>query len=204
MRTSLVLLALLAAGPAAAQSLTVPSGTYKVDPTHASVVWKVSHFGYSTYTGFLDRAAIDATVELDAADVAKSTLAVDIDGAKIVTLHPVAKDPRGVDFDAEIVSDKFLNTAANPAVTFRTTGITVTGENTADVTGELTLNGQTHPLTLAATLNKAADQPMTGKPVLGISATGVVKRSQYGVTYLAGPVGDEVTLEIQAEFVHEG
>lgn len=189
--------------PAAAQSLDVPSGTYVLDPTHASIVWKVSHFGFSTYTGAIERGAIDASVELDADDVSKSKLSVTIDGQRVASLHPVDRDPRGVDFDTEIEGPMFLNTAANPTVTFVATKIEPTDDNTALITGDFTLNGVTKPVTLDATLNKAAVNPMYGVPVLGVSATGTLDRTAWGVNGLAGPIGTDVTLEIQAEFVHQ-
>ena len=187
------------AGSAFAQSLDVPSGTYTVDPSHASVLWKVSHLGFSTYTGMFERSGIDATVDLDAEDVAQSTLSVTLNGQGVRTLHPGEKD-----FDAEIESDMFLNTLETPEIIFETTSIEVTGENTANITGDLTISGQTNPLTLEATLNKAGNHPMSGAPTIGVSATGVVDRTQYGIDSLAGPIGTDVTVEIQAEFVHEG
>jgi polyisoprenoid-binding protein YceI len=189
--------------PAAAQSLDIPSGTYTNDVTHTSLVWKVSHFGFSTYTGFFERDAVDATVELDAENVANSTLEVTIDGQAVRTLHPVEADPRGTDFDAEIESEMFLNTAANPTITFRSTGIEVTDEDTANIRGELTIGEQTHPVTLETHLNAAANHPMTGAPMFGISARGTIDRTQWGVNSLAGPIGTDVVIEIEAEFAQQ-
>lgn len=185
--------------PATAQTLDVPSGTYVNDPAHTSITWKVSHLGYSNYTGMFARDAVDATIALDAEDVANSSLDVTIDGQEVRTLHPGSED-----FDAEIASDQFLNTAQSPEIRFTTTGIEVTGENTATITGDLTIADETHPFTLDATLNKAAPNPVTGQPVLGITATGTLMRSQYGVDGLLGPISDEVSVEIQAEFMQEG
>ncbi|UOM35970.1 YceI family protein [Acuticoccus sp. I52.16.1] len=184
--------------PASAESLDIPSGTYKNDPTHSSIVWKVSHIGFSTYTGMFAREAIDATIELDADDVANSKLSVTLAGREVRTLHP-----GDTDFNAEIASAMFMNTAEFPEVTFTATEIDVTGENTADITGELTIAGQTHPLTLKTTLNQAANHPMAGTPALGITATGSLMRSQYGNEGLLGPISDEVTIEIQAEFMKQ-
>ncbi|WP_108659146.1 YceI family protein [Acuticoccus kandeliae] len=185
--------------PAAAESVDVPSGTYVIDPSHSSVVWKVSHMGFSTYTGMFDRSAIDATIELDAADVTKSTLNVTLGGQDVVTLHPGPDD-----FDAEIASDMFLNAVEHPEITFTTTSIAVTGENTAEITGELTMNGTTLPVTLDTTLVRAANHPMSGKPHLGISAIGTIDRTAFGIQSLAGPIGTDVTVEIQAEFGLDG
>lgn len=182
--------------PASANGLDVPSGTYKNDPSHTSILWKVSHLGYSTYTGTFARSAIDATIELDADDVANSELSVTLNGQEVETLHP-----GDTDFNAEIESDMFMNTAEYPEITFTATSIEVTGDNTADITGDLTIAGQTHPLVLSTTLNRAADHPMAGTPALGITATGSLMRSAYGNEGLLGPISDEVSVEIQAEFM---
>lgn len=187
------------AGPAAAQSLDIPSGSYNVDKTHASILWKVSHLGYSTYTGMFERSAIDATVELDAEDVANSTLSVTLTGTEVATLHPGEKD-----FNGEIASDMFLNAVEYPDITFESTGIEVTGDNTANITGDLTIRGTTLPLVLETTLNRAANHPMAGTPAFGITAIGEIDRTEFGVTSLAGPVGEMVSVEIQAEFMHAG
>ncbi|MEM8852076.1 MAG: YceI family protein [Pseudomonadota bacterium] len=181
---------------ASAQTLDVPSGTYVVDPTHTSILWKVNHLGFSNYTGTFARDAIDATITLDASDVANSSVSVTVNGQEVETLHPAAKD-----FNAEIESEMFINSDAHPQITFTSSSIEVTGDNTANITGELTLAGQTHPLVLETTLNGAKDHPMSGNPTIGISATGVVKRSEWGVTSLVGPIGDDVVVEIQGEFL---
>ncbi|WP_075222036.1 YceI family protein [Acuticoccus yangtzensis] len=184
------------AAPAMAETLDIPSGTYVNDPTHTSILWKVSHLGFSTYTGSFARGGIAATVELDADDVAQSSLNVTVDGQGVTTGHP-----NETDFDGEIESAMFMNTAEYPEITFVSTGIEVTGENTAEITGDLTIAGQTHPVTLQATLNQAANHPMAGVPAFGISATGTLNRSQWGNEGLLGPVSDAVSIEIQAEFL---
>ncbi len=97
----------------------------------------------------------------------------------------------------------FMNTVEYPEITFTATNIEVTGENTAEITGDLTIAGQTHPLTLSTTLNQAANHPMAGTPALGITATGTLMRSQWGNEGLLGPISDEVTIEIQAEFMQQ-
>lgn len=184
------------AAPAAAESLDIPSGTYNVDQTHASIIWKVSHLGFSNYTGMFDRGAINATVNLDADDVSKSTLEASVTGTEVATLHPTPKD-----FDAEIASEQFLNAGEFPTISFDSSRIDVTGENTAQIHGELTLSGVTLPFVLDTTLNRAANHPMSGAPTFGISAVGTVDRTAHGVTSLAGPIGENVTIEIEAEFV---
>ena len=201
MRLILAAAAVALSFPASAESLDIPSGTYALDRTHAALVWKVNHLGFSTYTGMFDKKAIDATIELDADDVANSSLTATVDGLSVETLHPREFDPRDIAFNDEIQSDMFLNTVAFPEITFKSTGIEITGDNTANIEGELTLNNQTHPFVLETTLNQAAEHPMLGTPAIGISATGTFDRTQFGINTLAGPVSADVTIEIQGEFI---
>ncbi|MEM6762557.1 MAG: YceI family protein [Pseudomonadota bacterium] len=197
MRTILAAAAVaFTAGPAFAASLDVPSGTYNVDPSHASVVWKISHLGFSNYTALFDREGISATVELDAENVANSTLSVTLNGLSIETLDPGEKD-----FNAEIESARILNAAEFPEIVFTSTGIEITSDTTAVINGELTLNGQTHPFSLDTQLNGAGNHPMSGQPIIGVSAEGVLDRTVWGVDFLAGPIGTEVAVEIEAEFL---
>jgi len=181
------------------QQLDVPAGTYTVDNTHLSVLWKINHLGLSNYTGQFDPGQIDATIELDPDNVENSTLTVTIPVEAVSTNFPGEKD-----FEAEIASDMFLDGGQHPEITFTTTDIEVTGENTAEITGDLTLAGMTQPVTLDVTLNGAKQHPMMNVPALGISATGTIQRSDFGVTSLVGPVADTVDIIIEAEFVQQG
>jgi polyisoprenoid-binding protein YceI len=171
--------------------------------THTSLVWKVSHFGFSSYTGFFERDAVEAVVELDAQNVVNSTLEVTVDGQAVRTLHPVEADPRATDFDGEIESEMFLNTAASPTITFRSTGIEVTGEDTANITGDLTIGGQTHPVTLETQLNQAANHPMSRRAGARHLRARHVRPTQWGINSLAGPIGTDVVIEIEAEFAQQ-
>jgi polyisoprenoid-binding protein YceI len=189
--------ALTAAAVAAPATMAVPSGKYVIDPSHASLTWRVVHFGLSNYTARFTK--FDATVDLDAADVSKSTLKVKVDPKSVRTDYPYADK---VDFDAEIAtSPKFLDGTAHPDVTFVSTGIVVTGPKTANITGNLTLRGVTKPVTLATVLNGSIPaHPMTKQPVFGISAKGSFKRSDFGMDYGTQFVSDTVELVIEAEF----
>ncbi|WP_040325444.1 YceI family protein [Aurantimonas manganoxydans] len=188
--------ALCLAGSVHAQSIDVPAGTYVADPLHTNVLWKVKHFGLSTYIGRF--STISATLELNSEDPAQSSLTATIDPASVDTNYP-ADDK---DFDAEIASDMFLNAAKFPEITFVSKSIELTGENTGTVTGDLTLNGQTREETLDVTFNTALNpHPMSQKPVVGFSGAMTVDRTEYGIEALAGPVAAEVLLEIEAEFV---
>lgn len=184
-------------GAAAAESVVIPSGTYASDPTHTSLFWSVNHFGLSNYTARLN--TVSATVELDADDVSRSTVTATIDMASVDTDFPF---PQNTDFNEELRGENWLNTATFPQATFTSTGITVTGEDTAEITGDLTFLGQTLPVTLDATLIGLLEQhPFTNNAAFGIAATGTFDRTDFGFSTFAPNVGAEVTISINAEFL---
>jgi polyisoprenoid-binding protein YceI len=84
-------------------------------------------------------------------------------------------------------------------MTFLATRIVRRGDIGADVTGDLTLKGVSRPVTLTVVLNRQGDNA-AGRPSLGFTATGRIKRSDYGMTRMAGMVGDEIALTVNAEF----
>jgi polyisoprenoid-binding protein YceI len=196
-----IALAVLHASSFALAETTVqqmPAGKYVLDATHASLTWKVSHLGLSNYTArFTD---FDATVTLDPKDVTQSTVTATVNPASVETDYPNAEKK---DFDAKLAKGKnWFNSAEFPEITFTSNAINVTGENTADITGELTFLGITKPVTLHTTLNGAMlEQPFAKKPALGFSATATLQRSEWGFSTYVPNIGDKVTLQIEAEFL---
>lgn len=182
---------------ASAQTINVPAGTYVADKTHTNVLWSVKHFGLSNYIGRFDN--IDAKLELDPAAPAKSKLTVTIDPKSVDTNDAAV----GKDFNAEIYGEKFFDAAKFDKITFVSTEVTTTGNDTGTIKGDLTFHGVTKPVTLNVKMNGALNpHPMTKKAALGFSATGTIKRSEFGVNYLVGPVvSDDVNLTIETEFV---
>jgi polyisoprenoid-binding protein YceI len=206
MRLSLIpvlsVLALLAipttimAKPAAKALLVeAPSGKYVVDLSHASIVWKVNHMGLSNYVARF--AKFDATLNFDAAKPELSTLLVTIDPTSVRTEYP---DKATEDFDAVLAKDWF-NAGKYAAITFASKRIVRTGASTADIIGDLSFLGVSKPITLKAIYNGSIKKhPYTGKSALGFSATGALKRSDFGLGKAIPVVGDEVRLHIEAEF----
>lgn len=194
----LALAGLLAASlPVAAQLATdVPAGTFKIDPTHASLTWKVSHMGMSNYTARFTK--IDATLTLDPAKPESAKLTASIDPTSIRTDYPFVEKEN---FDKVLVeSAKWFNAGVAKTITFNSTAVKMTGAKTADVTGDLTLLGVTKPVVLKVTFNGGMkEHPFAKKPAVGFSATGIVKRSEFGMGNAIPVVGDDVTLLIEAE-----
>ena len=185
--------------PAAAQTIDLEAGTYVIDPLHTNVLWKVDHFGMSTYIGRF--AKISATIELDPKDVAKSKLTANVDPASVDTHYPATDKS----FDEELASEMFLDAAKFPTASFVSKSMTISGENAGTVTGDLTLHGQTHEETMDVTFNGVIkSHPVSKKPTMGFSGTMTFDRTKYGIETYAGPVGKDVTLEIETEFVPQG
>lgn len=180
---------------AQAAKLDIPTGNYVSDPAHTNLLWSIKHFGLSNYYGRFDR--IEAKLDLDAANVEKSVLNVTIDPKSVDTNYPETPNT----FNEEIAGEMFFDAAKYDKITYQSTSIKLTGEKTGKVTGNLTFHGVTKPVVLNVTLNGALpSHPMTKKPAIGFSATGVIKRSDFGVSELEGPLSDDVNLTIEAEF----
>lgn len=181
---------LLLAGAASAQ--TVQSGSYMLEPTHAEIVFSLSHFGYSNYFGQFPGAT--GSLTLDGANPAKSEVDVTVPTATVMTASPKLND--------ELKSADWLDSIAFPTMKYHSTKIVMTGATTADVYGDLTLHGVTKPLVLKATFKRGGVFPMNQKYMIGFDAVGHLKRSDWGVSkYAAMGLGDDVDLIISAPFV---
>lgn len=187
----------------AAAAAELPAGTYMLDKAHASLIFRVSHLGFSNYTARFTR--FDATLELDPANPKAARLAATVDASSIETDFP---DPETLDFNAVLRGPDWLDTANHPEMTFRSISVTRTAPNAAQISGELTLRGVTRPVTLDAVYNGGwASHPLDPHTRIGFSARGELKRSEFGMTFgIPEPgstlgVGDAVEILIETEFV---
>jgi polyisoprenoid-binding protein YceI len=185
-----------AASPTTYEAVNLPAGTYRIDPRHATVLFRIRHMDLAWFTARFDTEA--GTLELDPADLSRSRLTASVDATSVNTGVLNRDSERG--FDRQIANA--LGAAQAPQITFTSTAIERTGQNTARVTGDLAMNGQTHPVTLEATFDGAAIDPLRGgNQVLGFSAHGEIDRVQWGVTEWDAFTGDTVQVVIEAEFV---
>jgi polyisoprenoid-binding protein YceI len=177
-------------------AVDLPAGSYRLDPRHASVVFRIRHMGLAWFTARFDGKA--AALTLDPADPSRSQLRASVDADSVNTGVLNAEGERA--FDRSI--GRALGEDTTPTVSFTSTAIVRTGEHTARITGDLTMNGQTHPATLDATFDGGAVDPLRGgAQVLGFSAHGSINRSEWGVNEWRSFTGDEVQIVIEAEFV---
>lgn len=162
---------------------------YTFDPSHTQVIFFVNHMGFSMQEGEFHK--VDGSLMLDEAQPEKAELNVTIDTNSL--------DMDEAKWDEHMKSADFFNVAKFPTMTFKSTSVKKTGDQTADVTGDLTLLGVTKPVTLAVKHNKSGKHPMNGKDVAGFSATGKLKRSDFGMTNGVPMVGDDVDIRIEIE-----
>ena len=167
-----------------------PSGTYTLDPSHANILFGVSHLGFSHYYGRFDK--IDGTLKFDAKAPENSTLTVTTDVASI--------DTNNQKLEGELKSAQWFDATKFPTATFTSTKVEKLSPTTGKLYGNLTLHGVTKPVVLDVTFNGAGTNPIVAIQQLGFSAKGTIKRSDFGITQYIPMVGDEVALTIEAEF----
>jgi polyisoprenoid-binding protein YceI len=184
------------------QPVDVPAGAYTIDPAHTSILFRVNHLGFSNYTARFKKST--GQLLLDPNNLAASTVNVVVDARSLETDFP---DPAKVDFNAELLGEGWLNGAKFPEITFRSTSVEPTDARTMRINGELTLRGVTRPMVLEARLNGGyRGHPMDPNARVGFSAKGVLKRSEFGITYgIPAPgttmgVSDEVNVIVETEF----
>ena len=188
-----------AAALVAAILLTLPASRasaepakYVIDPDHFTVALKVRHIGYYDMIGLFTEAA--GSFVFDEANPTVRDIAVTVKTGSFFSGHKKRDD--------HIRSPDFLNAQEFPEMTFVGKSAERTGPRSGRIQGALTLRGVTRPLALDVTWNKSGEYPMGGglfggKPyVVGINASGRLKRSDFGMTYAVdnGFVGDQVEL----------
>jgi polyisoprenoid-binding protein YceI len=183
--------------PGAPDKARVAAGTYAADAGHTMVVWEVDHFGFSKYTGIF--GDVTGTLVIDPANPAASKVDVTIPVAKVTTassgltghLLRAGKDGGKPDFFGAAPADaKFVSTSV----------VLDDDGDEAKVTGNLTLNGVTKPVTLDVDFHGAGTNPYNKKATIGFEAEGKIRRSDFGIAYGIPAVSDEVELEIHAAF----
>ncbi|HEU5137533.1 MAG TPA: YceI family protein [Steroidobacteraceae bacterium] len=201
---TLAALALAACAPLAialdkVSDAPVPKGTYEIDKLHTSLVFRVSHLGFSAYTGRFTR--VDARLDFDPSRIAASRVDVTIDPRSIQA------DNAPSDFLEILAGRDWLDAGQFPTMSFRSKTIEVTAKNKFRIRGDLTLHGVTKPIVLDASYNGGyAGHPMEPRARIGFSATAKFKRSDFGISaVIPAPgttmgVGDEVQVMLETEF----
>lgn len=163
--------------------------TYVLDPSHSQIVFSYNHLGFSTSTGMF--SGFEGEIAFDQQNPAASSVTVAFPVRTMLTGWQARFD--------HLMGPDFFDAAEDETVSFASTAIEVTGETTARITGDLTLNGVTKPVVLEAVLNQVGEHPMEQKPWAGFSATTTLLRSDYNLGAFAPFIGDEVAVAISVE-----
>jgi polyisoprenoid-binding protein YceI len=163
---------------------------YTLDPSHSQVMFTYNHLGYSTtYNMF---AGWEGEIMFDKENPANSSVDVSI---PVMDLYTGWQERF-----AHFMDDDFFGAEEGDMVTFESTGIEVTGEDTAEITGDLSMNGVTQEVVLDTQLNQSMGHPMKdGRPWAGFDATTTLMRSDYGLDKFAPAVSDAVEVHISIE-----
>jgi len=180
---------LLAGLLGAALSVQAAPVTYQLDPSHTMVLFSWNHFGYSHPTA--DIGISTGTLVYDAQNPARSSVDVSMPMSLLDTHVPA--------LDKHLKEADFFNAEKYPVITFKSTSVQPVDATHFKVTGNLTVHGVTHPVTLDATLNKVGPHPMSKAQSIGFDATGTLKRKDFGVGAYVPMVSDEIQLHITTE-----
>jgi polyisoprenoid-binding protein YceI len=165
--------------------------TFKIDPVHSSVVFSVMHLGVTNFYGRFNDVA--GTVVFDKGDPSKSSIDL--------TIPVDSVDTHNEKRDQDLKGPDFFNAKQFPVMTFKSKKVESSGD-TYNVTGDFTLHGVTKPLTLDIKKGGEA-KGMKGEIRGGGEANFTIKRSDYGMTFMQGPVGDEINIIVSLEGVKQ-
>ena len=176
---------------AAAAAFAAGSTTWKADPVHSSATFTALHFGLSHVTGTIPIKS--ATVDVP-------------DGSNIPESAHADLDPAGVDThndmrDGDLRSPHFFDASTYPAMSFASTKVTATDSTHFTLEGNLTMHGQTHPVTLNAQYLGRA--PVMGKERIAYTAKTTIDRTQWGMTYGNPVASNSIDLEIDIEAIKQ-
>lgn len=197
---STLALAALVSVPALAQQgpntnpAQVESGTYSVDPAHTQILFSVSHMGFTTYYGRFANAS--GMLDLSSKTPGASQLQVEVPTDTVSTTSDK--------LNGELKGAQWFDAQKYPQITFKSVKVARTSQDTAQVTGDLTLHGVTKPVTLAVRFNGAGINPLDKKYTVGFRATGTIRRSDFGMTTYVPLIGDQVELTLSGAFERQG
>lgn len=179
------LLGLLAA-PGAAQA----ADSFKVDASHTAVLFRVKHLGFSYTHGRFNKVS----GSFSAAAGAPSDIKIEIDAASLDS-----NDPKR---DKHLRSPDFFNVKQFPKITFQSKTVTAKEKGSFEIKGELFLHGVKKEITVTAKHVGEGKDPWGGYRT-GYELSFVIKRSEYGMKFMVGGIGDDVSVTVGVEGIRE-
>jgi polyisoprenoid-binding protein YceI len=164
-----------------------PASKWTVDPVHSTVLFKIKHLGASWTYGRFDSVGGGIYAADDGSAPTAVRLVVKTDSVN------TGNEKR----DGHLKSPDFFSAKQFPEITFKSTSAKALDADTTEVAGDLTLHGVTKPVT--AKVVRVGTGSMQGRTVAGWETTLSLKRSDFGMEKMVGPVGDDVTLTVAVE-----
>ena len=179
--------AVAAATPASAAAPV----TWKIDPSHTTVGFRIKHMEASWFHGRFNE--VSGTVIHDAEHPSGSSIAFEIATASVDTNHK--------DRDDHLRNADFFNAKVHPKISFRSTEVAAAGKDKLKVKGMLSLHGVEKELEFTADVTGAGKAPWG--ELIGFEAGFTVKRSEYGITAYPGALGEEVRVNVAIEAIKQ-
>ncbi|HKP21859.1 MAG TPA: YceI family protein [Thermoleophilaceae bacterium] len=179
------------------KSTLVPAGTWSVDPTHSTVGFSVKHLGIATVRGKFEDFA--GTLEIGAGDETARAYG---------TVQGVSINTGDAGRDEHLRSADFFGVEQNPELRFESTGIEQVDEDTFEITGDLSMNGVTKPITLTAEVQGEETDPW-GNERVALEVTGQLNRGDWNMTFNQALgsgnllVGEKVKLQLDIAAVKQ-
>jgi polyisoprenoid-binding protein YceI len=181
----------LAQQVASSDPASVKAGTYKVEPYHTQAGFSVSHFGFTNFSGVFSGASGSLVLDPSTPSAAKLEVTIPIQSVQTTSAQ----------LDGMLKGDQWFDAAKFPTATFTSTKVVLSGKDSADIAGNLTLHGVTKSITLKAHFIGAGVNPLDKSFTAGFEATGTIKRSDFGVSTYVPLIGNDVRLTIAGAFV---
>lgn len=173
-------------------------GVWQLDPYHTQVEFSAKHLGMMTVRGNFDD--VSATADIAPEHPEDASVEVTISAGSIRTNNPAR--------DNDLRSENFLDVAHNPVITFKSTGVEPAGQDQYNLTGDLTIKGNTRPVTLLVTKYGEFNDPGMMGHRIAYSAEGAINRKDFGLSFnmvLDGRlvVSEEVKIMVEGELVEQ-
>jgi polyisoprenoid-binding protein YceI len=166
--------------------------TYVIDGDHSFPKFEYNHFGFSLQQSRFDKTS--GKITLDRA--AKTGSAeITVDAKSVNTGNPT--------LNSHLMGDGFFEVEKFPSITYKATRMNFEGDRLVAIDGNLTVKGITRPVTLTVTAFNCMAHPFAKKEACGANATAKIMRSDFNLGKYVPKVGDEVTLTIAVEAIHE-
>jgi polyisoprenoid-binding protein YceI len=173
-------------------SLACAAETYKLDPAHTSIVFRVKHLGVAYVFGRFNGPT--GSFVFDESAPSKCAIEMQAETKNVDT----AVEKR----DTHLKSPDFFNAGEYPLVSFKSKSVKKLSENTYEVSGDLALLGKTRPITVKANATGAGKDPW-GNFRRGFETSFSIKRSDFGMNFMMGGVSDEVNLTVSLEGIRQ-